>query len=217
MHLKSTLMAAAALLAALPTQAEDGAWYLTARLGAATQASQTLSFSGGGSVADGRLRYGPGLLSGAAVGRDLGAGWRVEGEFTYQSTGMDRAPFSSPGPAGKGNHAATSLALNVLREFDLVGRPSVRTYLGLGVVRLTEVDIDFESAGQPEQSFSTSGTGWQVLAGARYDLGARWFVDAGVRWLHGPRLRMSGEGATAGAVDARFRPWALTAGIGRRF
>ena len=51
MHLKSTLMAAAALLAALPTQAEDGAWYLTARLGAATQASQTLSFSGGGSVA----------------------------------------------------------------------------------------------------------------------------------------------------------------------
>ena len=45
MHLKSTLMAAAALLAALPTQAEDGAWYLTARLGAATQASQTLSLS----------------------------------------------------------------------------------------------------------------------------------------------------------------------------
>lgn len=217
MHLKSTLMAAAALLAALPTQAEDGAWYLTARLGAATQASQTLSFSGGGSVADGRLRYGPGLLSGAAVGRDLGAGWRVEGEFTYQSTGMDRAPFSSPGPAGKGNHAATSLALNVLREFDLVGRPSVRTYLGLGWVRLTEVDIDFEPPGQPGQSFSTSGSGWQLLAGARYDLDKRWFVDAGVRWLHSSRLRMSGEGATAGRIDAHFRPWAVTAGLGRRF
>ena len=217
MNLKTSLLAVAALLAALPAQAQDSAWYVTARLGAATQASQTLSFSGSGGAATGSLRYSPGLLTGAAVGRELGAGWRVEGEFVYQSTEMDRAPFGSPGPAGKGNHAATSLALNALREFDLIGRPSVRTYLGLGLVRLTEVDIDFESPGQPGRSFSTSGTGWQLLAGARYDLGDRWFVDAGVRWLHGPRLRRAGEGGTTGAVDARFRPWAFTAGIGRRF
>lgn len=220
MHLPYPLIAAAALLAAPPLHAQDRAWYASALLGGATQSSQSLAFDGAGGSAAGQARYQAGLVSGAAIGRSFGTGWRVEGEFTYQSTDLDGAPFGtpgSPGPAGQGNHAATTLALNLLREFDLGGRPGVRSYIGLGLVRLTEVDIDFEPAGQPEQSFSGAGTGWQWLAGARYDLGDRWFVDAGLRWLSTPRLRMDGEGGTSGRIDARLRPWGLTAGVGWRF
>jgi opacity protein-like surface antigen len=206
------------LLVAATANAQERAWYATALLGAASQSSQSLAFSGPGGPAAGPARYGAGLFSGAALGRSLGDGWRLEGEFSYQSTELDGAPFSGPaGPAGKGNHAATALAVNLLKEFDLGGRPQVRTYLGAGLVRLTEVDIDFSTAGQPERSYSGSGGGWQLLAGARYDLGERWFVDAGLRWLQTSRLRLQGESGAEGQVEARFQPWALTASLGWRF
>jgi opacity protein-like surface antigen len=209
---------AASLLATASCQAQDHPWYATVMLGAASQPSQTLTLTGSSASVDGSARYGPGLFSGGAVGRELGRGWRVEAEFSYQSTEFDRAPFAlGAGPAGKGNHAATAVGLNVLKSWDLGGRPTVRSYLGVGLVRLTEVDVDFETAGQPEQSFSGSGSGWQLLAGARYDLGGRWFVDAGVRWLQTPRVRMAAEAGAVGRIDARFRPWALTAGLGVRF
>jgi hypothetical protein len=105
----------------------------------------------------------------------------------------------------------------VIREFDLTGSPKVRTYAGLGLVYLTETDIDFKVSGQDEQSFSGSGAGVQLLLGARYDLGERWFIDTGLRYLTSSKIDMDGERGRPGQIDARFRPWSLTAGIGWRF
>lgn len=193
-------------------------WYLTAIVGAVNQSGQMLDYRAGAVAAQADASYSAGLLAGAALGYDFGNGWRVEGEFSYQSTDVKSSPFrGGAGPAEGGNHAATAVALNMFREFDLIGSPSVRTYVGLGLVYLTETDIDFESPGQPERSFSGSGTGVQLLAGARYDLSQRWFADAGVRYLLGSKVEMDSESGGTGRVDARFRPWGLAVAVGWRF
>jgi len=211
----------ALLLGAAAAQAQGTAtrpWYLTAIVGAVNQSSQALDYRLNGMSTQVDASYSTGLLTGAALGYDFGNGWRAEGEFTYQSTDLDGNPFAgTAGPAGSGNHAATAVALNVFREFNLVGSPTVRTYAGLGLVYMTENDIDFETAGQPERSFSGSGTGVQFLLGARYDLGQRWFVDAGLRYLLGNQVEMDSEGGGPGRIAAKFKPWGLTAAVGWRF
>jgi outer membrane immunogenic protein len=213
--------ASALLVGTVGAQAQGGAktpWYVTAIVGAVNQSSQTLDYRPGGTPTQADASYNAGLLAGAALGYDFGNGWRAEGEFSYQSTDLKGNPFAgTAGPTGNGNHAATAVALNVFREFDLVGRPTVRTYAGLGLVYLTEVDIDFEPPGQAERSFSGSGTGVQFLLGARYDLGQRWFVDAGLRYLLANKVEMDSENGGADRIDARFRPWGLAASVGWRF
>jgi hypothetical protein len=57
-----------------------------------------------------------------------------------------------------GNYASTSIALNALREFDFFGALRVRSYLGLGAVCATEIDVHFEND-DIEGSFSGSGSG----------------------------------------------------------
>jgi outer membrane immunogenic protein len=193
-------------------------WYATAIVGAVDQGSQTLDYRAGGAKIKVDGSYSTGLLVGAALGYQFGNGWRAEGEFTYQSTDVKGNPFAgTAGPPGNGNHAATALAVNLIREFDLTSSPKVRTYAGVGLVYLTETDIDFKVSGEDERGFSGSGTGVQFLLGARYDLGERWFIDTGLRYLASSKIDMDGEGGTPGQVDARFRPWGLTAGVGWRF
>jgi outer membrane protein len=217
-HLICTSALMACCAASQAQTASATPWYLTAIVGAVNQSSQTLDYRLGGSSASASAGYKAGLLAGAAIGYDFGNGWRTEAEFTYQSTDFDGNPFAgTAGPGGSGNHAATALALNVFREFDLLGSPKVRTYAGLGLVYLTETDIDFEQPGQGERSFSGSGTGVQFLLGARYDLGQRWFVDAGVRYLLGSKVEMDSESGGPGRIDARFRPWGLAVAVGWRF
>jgi opacity protein-like surface antigen len=144
-----------------------------------------------------------GFLAGGSVGRYLGDVWRIEAEFMYQS--VDHPIFSlvagGPGlPSGDGNYASTSVALNALREFDLLGSPRVKTYAGLGAVYATEIDLDFENGGV-ENSFSGSGTGVQLLIGARYTWGERTFIDTGIRYLLVSNAELDGEEGTVGRIN----------------
>lgn len=208
------------LLSAASVQAEPrtSPWYLTAIVGAVDQGDQTLEYGLDRDSTRADVRYDSGLLTGAALGYRFADAWRAEAEFAYQSIEFTGSPFAGTnGPAGNGNHAATALAVNVYREFDLFGSPRVRTYTGLGLVYLTEVDIDFEARGQPESSFSTSNTGAQMLIGARYALGDRWFVDAGLRYLIGSEAEMDSESGVPGRIDARFEPGGLAVAAGWRF
>jgi outer membrane protein W len=108
------------------------------------------------------------------------------------------------------------VAINGLYEFDLLGSARARTYVGAGLVYLTEVDIDFEQ-GSTERSFSGNGNGVQLLAGARYDLGERWFLDAGLRYLAASGLDLEEESGGSGRIEADYAPWAATIGVGWRF
>lgn len=216
-RLHTTACAAVVLCAtAVPAHAVDAGPYATALLGLANQSDQELSFSGAGASQQRDASLDNGGLAGAAVGWQFANGWRLEGEFAYQSVDSGNPGFAAPGPQGEGNYASTSVAINALYEFDLFGSPRARTYVGAGLVRLTEVDIDFEAGGS-ERSYSGSDNGVQLLFGARYALGERAFVDAGVRWLRASSLTLDGEGSTAGTIRADYEPWAVTVGVGWRF
>ena len=209
----------AALLAtgpAIASAADDAYWYATANVGANFMSDQTVSLSGDGPEQSGDASLGSGLLTGAAVGRALSRSFRAEAEFVYQSVDHDGVRLAGGSALPSGNFASTALALNGLYSFNLFGREEVRTYVGLGVAWLTEVDIDFEQGGQ-EVSYSGDGFGVQLLAGARYEIGERWFLDAGLRYLSAGEVKMDGEGGATGRVRADYEPWSATVGIGWKF
>jgi opacity protein-like surface antigen len=210
------LFAGLALLASTALPASERGAYATAMLGLANQRDQTFEFTTPASSQRRQSALDSGLFSGGALGWDFGNGWRVEGEFAYQSVDSEVPGFLPPAPQGSGNFASTSLAVNAIYSVDLFGTPRARTYVGLGAVRLTEVDVDFETAAG-ERSFSGSGSGFQALFGARYQLGERWFLDAGVRWLRASSLDLDGEGSSAGRITTDYAPWAVTVGVGWRF
>ena len=62
-----------------------------------------------------------------------------------------------------------------------------------------------------------AGFGVQLLAGARYEIGGQWFLDAGLRYLSAGEVTMEGEGAATGRVRADYEPWSATVGVGWRF
>lgn len=200
-------------LAAVPAaHANDDGLYATAFAGLANQSDQTLAFSGVGAQQSRDVGLDSGLATGGAIGWAFGNGWRVEGEFVYQSVGADAPGFTLPGPQGAGdNFASTHFAVNVLYDVDLFGSERAKTYIGLGYARLTEVDIDIGTS-----SYSDDGDGWQLLFGARYDLGERWFMDAGVRWLDAGTVTLDAE-TGSGRIESDYAPWAVTVGLGWRF
>jgi outer membrane protein W len=219
--LKPTLLAALAALVALGpviAAAEKRDWYATGTLGFVTQSDQQLAYTrpGVAGVATPKLPLDTGILGGGAIGRYLNDDWRIEAEFMYQSVDHPVFSLGAGGPSGDGNYASTSIAVNALREFDLFGSPRVRTYAGLGAVYATEIDVDFESGGV-ERSFSGSGAGVQGLIGARYAIGERAFVDAGVRYLLVSNAKLDGEEGAVGQIKADYEPLAATLSFGWRF
>lgn len=210
------LLAVLALAAAGGAKATEPGAYATALFGLANQSDQTLDLAGAGATQSATASLDRGGLAGGAIGWQFGNGWRVEGEFVYQSVDSAVSGFAAPGPAGSGNFASTSAALNAIYAFDLFGSPRTSTYVGAGLVRLTEVDIDFDTAAG-ERSYSGSGNGFQVLFGARYALGERWHLDAGLRWLRASALELDGEDGAVGRIETDYEPWAATLGVGWRF
>lgn len=198
--------------------ADAQGWYATGTLGLTTQSDQKLTYSqpGVAGVTTPTLPLDNGFLAGGSIGRYVGDAWRIEAEFMYQSVDHPVFTLGNGGPSGDGNYASTSIALNALREFDLFGSPRTRTYVGLGAVYATEVDVDFESNGV-ERSFSGSGSGFQALIGARYQLFERAFIDTGIRYLLVSNIDLDGEEGAVGRVKADYEPLALTVSFGWRF
>ncbi|MCU0759377.1 MAG: porin family protein [Steroidobacteraceae bacterium] len=201
-----------------PAGAGAGQWYATGILGAVTQSDQRLDYRRPGVTASASqtLPLDTGFAAGGSIGRYFGDAWRIEAEFMYQSVDHPAFTLSGGGPSGDGNYASTTIAVNALREFDLFGSSRARTYAGIGAVYATEVDLDFERGGI-EQSFSGSGAGVQALLGARYSLGERAFVDAGLRYLLVSGVALDGEAGASGRIEADYEPIALTLSFGWRF
>ena len=196
--------------------ANDKGWYTTAIFGLTSQSDQALEFIQGDNSQTSESPLSNGGLAGATLGYSFASGWRVEGEFIYQSVEAEDPGLLPPAPAGSGNYASTGLALNALYDFDLFGSPNATTYLGVGIVQLTEVDIDFEDGGT-ELSYSGSDRAFQLLFGARYRLGERLFMDAGLRYLKTSSVRLEGENGALGQIRADYEPWAATVALGSQF
>lgn len=207
---------AAGLMLLSPALPAAEGWYANAVFGLASQSDQSFEWSDASTRQRSDAQLDSGALAGGALGWEFGNGWRVEGEFVYQSVDSESTGFVAPAPRGTGNFASTALAINALYSVDWWGSPKARTHFGAGWVRLTEVDVDFETPAG-ERSYSGSGNGFQLLAGVRYDLGERWFLDAGLRWLRATTLDLDAETNARERIRTDYTPWAVTLGLGWRF
>lgn len=210
------LLALPLALAAVPCHAAKSGGYASAFGGATFQSDQTFDYRDGSSIDRGEARLDGAFTAGATLGYGWDNGWRLEGDFAYQSVDHDDGTFSGGGPVGDGNYASTSVALSAIYEFNAFGSETVRTYVGAGLAYLTEVDVDFETAGG-ERSYTGDGFGLQLVAGARYDLGERWFLDAGLRYLTASSLDLEEEGGSNATIEADYAPWAVVLAVGWRF
>lgn len=211
-----TALAAALALNAASAHAESRTgWYATAIGGLTSQSSQDFDLTGVPETTA-KASFDTGFLAGAAVGYQFDGPWQVEAEFTYQTVDTDRLSPEAFGPFDDSNYASTGLAANVRYSADLFGSPKARAFLGAGLVYLTEVDIDFEQSGV-ERSFSGDGFGAQLLAGVRYDLTERFFVETAVRYLRATSIDLRGEAGETARLEGDYAPLSATLAVGYRF
>ncbi|MDH3693405.1 MAG: outer membrane beta-barrel protein [Gammaproteobacteria bacterium] len=155
--------------------------------------------------------YDAGFAAGGAFGYDLGA-IRLEGEIMYRSNDIDKGtPGSLPAGTKPGDFSSLGIGINALYDFDLGGNPNSQAYVGGGLVYLEEIDIDFEA---PSGELSYSDSGYQLIAGARYDLDKPWHLIAEFRYLDAGSVTLNGEGSASERVTSDYDTTSLLFGVG---
>lgn len=203
---------ALSLLTAVPAAHAEGT-YVNLIGGLGWLGDTDIALDGG---QEARGKFDAGFAGGASVGYAW-ENWRLEGELLYQTNDTDRA--SGPGlPEGAdaGDFSSLAVGANAIYEFDLIGSPQARTYVGAGVVWLQEVDLDFD-APDGELSYSADDWGYQIFAGARYRFGEHWQVTAELRYLDAGSVSLDGEGAAPGRIKADYQRTSVLVGLGYRF
>lgn len=155
-----------------------------------------------------------GWVTTGAVGWAAGP-WRFETDLSYRRNGLKEARFTGAAPFRDGDFASLVIGANVIREFDLLPGNNIVGYAGAGLAYFEEIDLDLEDGGAGS-SFSDSGIGPQVFAGARYALTKRWDLFAEYRYVHAGSLSLSQEGGT-GRIKTDYDAHSVSAGIGFRF
>lgn len=180
--------------------------------GIGSLAETNVSLGAGG---EGDVDFDPSFTGGGAIGYAW-SHWRLEGEITYRTNETSGAANSLPTGSERGDFSSLGIAVNALREFDLIPGDRAKTYLGLGLVYVQEIDIDFE-LGSNEVSFSDSELGVQLIGGAAYRLGERWDLLTELRYLPLGGVSLDGERSSDGSVNAGYDHWSLNVGLRYRF
>jgi opacity protein-like surface antigen len=193
----------------------EGSPGVTARLvgGLGYLLDTDLRGTGPGATADGSASFDAGWQAGGAVGYRFNDTWSADIEMMYRNNEIDQVASSSPAIDG-GDFASLALMTNV-RYYLPIGGP-LRTYVGLGVGWLEEIDIDLASGGS-ENGFSTSGFGAQALLGAEYPLTDRLWVDLEGRYFRSFAGKFEGEEGASGRYDADYDRVEMFVGLTWRF
>ena len=215
MRLVAIILLAGASFFAVDAQAE-GDWYATAKFAYNTLDDQGVEYTAAGNTVDGTAEFDGGFAAGATGGYRFNNNWRLEGEFMYRTSELDRADIPGVGTFTDGDYSSVAIGVNGLYDFNLFGSDKARAYAGAGIAWLQEIDIDFDESGV-ESSYSGDDIGFQVMLGARYDMSERWFLETDIRYFFASDIEMTAEGDAVGRVAADYEPLSVTAGIGWRF
>ena len=220
MH-KQTLTAAAIALAATlaspSAKADESGWYAAANIGMGDLSSSSLTYSDGNVSETVSSGFDAGFTGGASAGYRFGNRFRLEGEISYRRNEFDGGAFPTLGIFNGGDYASFGLGVNALYDFPLGSSDRWSGFVGLGYMRIEEVDIDFETDGQQEVSFETDGDGLQLKLGGRYAPSERWFVEAGATWFDGGSVTMQLPSAPSETLTADYDHLRFTIGAGFRF
>ncbi len=203
------------LLAGSSGQAADNG-YANARLGLNSLGDQTVSYPDSITTSAASAEFDGGFLAGGSVGYQFGDSWRLEGELIYRTSEPDRIDLPGVDVFTEGDYSSLTFGANGYYDFNLFGSDKARAHAGAGIAWLQAIDTDFEQNGI-EQSFSSDDLGFQLILGARYNLGERWTLDAEARYLAATGIDMTGEDGAGGSVSADYDPLSLTVGFGWQF
>jgi opacity protein-like surface antigen len=156
-----------------------------------------------------------GFTAGAGAGYRYGENWAVELAWEYRSNDTE-TDLGGETQYPDGNLASSTFYLNGYYHFAASGRWD--PYIGAGLGWLQEVDIDLEGNG-PERSYSGDGdTGFQLFAGANYDLTEHLVLQGEIRYAYFGDLDLEGEGGAAGEFSSvDYDPLTLQLGLLYRF
>ena len=189
------LMAGAAMIVAAPAFAREGQAYIGINGGVSFDDQVDVDIDNGNDTynnaafADTNL----GIDGDVVIGYDFGA-FRLEAEGGYKRAGYEGLTVVNsailPGgltvPSGTRVQNERDLEIwsgmvNALVEF---GNDDGFQVFGGGGVGIANMKLPVEVAGVGTViDDSATDFAWQLLAGARYDIGERWFLDAGLRYL----------------------------------
>lgn len=206
------------LTPALAQDPDNKEWYGTLFTGLGAVSTDSLVLESTTASESVGVDFGAGVALGGSIGRSFGNRWRLEGQFTYQTSELDPIAFSTRADVADGDFSSGALSATGYYDFKGAGdsRKSLVPFVGTGVTWLQEVDIDFDD-GVAEESFSSNEFGWHLGAGVRYEPDARWFLNAELRYLSVTDITLESESATGSRVLADYEPFSLTIGFGRRF
>lgn len=135
-------------------------------------------------------------------------------QFSLQP--MAGSSVDLPGELSGGDFSSVVISGNLIGEFNLFASDRAKSYAGVGLAWVQEVDIDVNtSAG--ERSFSTDDIGVQLFAGVEYRIGARWSASLEARYLAVGKLDLDSEGQGADSLSADYDRTSVLIGIGYRF
>jgi opacity protein-like surface antigen len=166
--------------------ASDG-WYFSGSAGMSFLEEQT-NRSHSGSVDFDTSGANPGFDVTGALGKNLGDGFRAEGELGYRQIELGHATVYAPGGTGiasgstSGNSHAVSFMGNGYYDFKQLGGPVV-PYVGAGI-GMADVSMDGVSVnGSPAVNDSDLVFAYQAMAGVGYQLTPTDTIYTGYRYF----------------------------------
>ena len=216
-NLVKSALAGAALLACASAHSDDRGWYASAVFGANLLGDQDAQYQSGTASGSAERSFDTSIAAGGTFGYEFGNQWRGELELMYRRNEQsDPVTIDGLGSFDDGDFASLAITASALFDFNWFSDPNITTYVGAGIAFIQEIDIDFETAGT-ETSFETDDIGLQLQAGARYRLGERWFVDAGVRYLIASDVELELPADSSQTVTSDYDPLTLSVAVGWRF
>ncbi|HEY1722841.1 MAG TPA: P44/Msp2 family outer membrane protein [Magnetospirillaceae bacterium] len=167
-----------------PQLTMSNGWYFSGSAGLAFMGST--KFHGGGTNYD-LSADNPGYDVTGALGKDLGNGFRVEGELGYHDIGIDNAKVYSQGGIGTGSGPAggdaSAVSLMANGYYDINTGTNWKPYVGVGV-GMADVSMDaVDVAGHRVMDDSDLAFAYQAMTGIGYQLTPQGTIYTGYRYF----------------------------------
>ncbi|MDJ0833953.1 MAG: OmpW family outer membrane protein [Gammaproteobacteria bacterium] len=210
---KTLILAAAALMLPLnATAANSGNFFVRPYIGLSQLSDLSADTENLGTV-DGssRINLDSGFNAGIGWGYRYNEQVAVELAWEYRTndssvTLADNTEFSD------GNYASNMFFLNGF-YYPQVDSAQWSPYVGAGLSWMQEIDIDLEQNGV-ETSLSGDGDiGYQVFAGADYQLNEQWSMGVELRYGSTTGIDLKGEGNNGRYKDLDYQPTTLQLGL----
>lgn len=194
---------------------DPAGWYGNLFLGPSNLGSTSMTETRSpGNAAGNRAEFGSGFGFGGAVGYRYGNGWAAEVAMDYRRHNLKKLGTTTV----DGDFASLTLFLNGYYRFEKWGQ--VRPFVGAGIGRTQEIDIDITRDGRSLSYSRSGGTALQAMFGGEVDLSNRWSVVADLRVMRVSsgtfQLENGGAGGTLTGSPA-YRPVSLNLGVTYRF